>query len=1738
MLKNFIFHGLILLSCTTPFIAGAADTVCAEVQISIKQEVSLERQAFEAHMRIKNGAPDVPITDIGVELIFTDENGNNLIVSSDPNDTSPDIRFFYGLESDKTNIPGSVDNNTAVVEGGTSADIYWLIIPTHDSKNTSQNGKLYFLGAKLKYKIGGIERETTVVPDYIYVLPTPMLTLDYFLPETGNGDDPNTQKIEASVPFTLGLRIKNNGHGIATSLSIGSAQPKIIDNVLGLLIGFTILQTDINGMQSNSGFKVDFGNLEPLKLGSARWKLETTLDGRFKDFTVDLKHADAVGGKLTSLVDLVNTHTLIHDVVVDIPGRDQVYDFLVSGAPYHKLYDSQNLEPESVIDCSSSAGFTKATVHEQGTVEIWNLDIPAHSNHIYAKVSDPYNGEKIIKKVTRSDGKNISNHNFWTGKTSAGDGNWNYHIGLFDSNTTGSYSVVYNAQTNLNHPPVIQYITDKTVAPNSQISFIVEASDEDGDDLVISAAGIPQGALFLFQEKRGGLYIYVFDWAPSDTQIGEHSLTFKTFDGSLNAERKMIITVGNGGYSLGVENGTGAGSYPVGAIITISADAPPDGYFFDCWTGDDISCLNDIYKSDAVLIMPSKDLIVSASYKTLDPRTPYLHWAMDETQGNTVIDYSPSGYTGNIEGNAVWTTEGAVGNALNFDGIENYVSSNCTELPNKWTVAAWIKTDELYDDTKTVSIINKDDSFQIELNRPDEDFRNSIKIKINDQWYSASFGTIYPETWYHLLVLYDEASLKTYKNGVLTATIDLPEGRIANTSSPLILGKNSEADDLFNGSIDDIRIYDHVLDNTEINELLDMGNVLIAADDSFSINEDTVLNVDIENGLLVNDKAPDNNPLIVSVVSNPENGSLTLNSDGSFEYIPNAHFNGTDSFVYKITDVISYASAQAEVKIFVNSIDDAPISKNDIYKTGWNEILKVEKNNSILANDTIIDGENITAVLVSGVKNGTLVLNPDGSFEYSQEENFTGSDSFIYKVNNGILNSEPAEVLIVVDKTVSIENAESRNTDSWDVYDKSPMGSVKIVTDSDDPNNYVVSLFGGKTSTGYRYTFTKAVTSAFKVQWRMKYSEPYVVYFSCQTINGHRYIYYTNSDSDLLDKGRYVHHGLDSDTVSGKWVTVRRDLEKDLLDAQPDNRLISIDAFLIRGSGFIDDISSLEYVDKDCDLIPDYIEVAVGLDPEDSVDGGLDLDGDGLTNYEECIHETNMNNDDTDSDRLPDFYEIYVSKTNPLKGDTDEDGVSDDNEDLDNDSFDNFYEYSMGIDPLKASVQGDTYVYDQTIYDVADDDAIDCWDVYDNIPEGWIDVITDPNNRENSVVKLSTDGGTKTGFRYTFQIPNVKEFKVQWRMKYSESCVIYFSCMTTAGHRYIYYDNSDKTNLGIGRYIHHGLDKKVTNGEWAIVQRDLQRDLLEAQPGNKIISINAFLIRGNGLMDDITTRYYVDIDGDSLPDEFEIDKGLDPVNPDDAMTDMDGDGISNIDEFTIGTDINKIDTDNDGFSDFYEITVIKTDPLTMDTDGDGVPDGNEDSDDDGFTDLEEFNAGTNPFHKTIQAENYTYEITMHENADAGDTGLWDVYDDSPTGTIENITDPDNHDNNVIALSGAKTATGYRCTFAESVADTFKVQWRMKYNEPYVIYFSCQTTDEHRYIYYTSSDSDLLDKGRYVHHGLGSDTISDEWITICRDLEKDLLEAQPDNRLISIDAFLIRGSGLVDDILSIKYIIGD
>ena len=132
--------------------AAAGESLCAEVKIEIAQELTLERQAFEAHMRINNGLTHLTLEDVSVTVNFADEDGNTVEATSDTDSSS--AKFFIRLDTLENlgNVqrdPNNLDFS-ATVSPSTSADIYWLIIPAPDASDGVPQGKLYYVGATLR----------------------------------------------------------------------------------------------------------------------------------------------------------------------------------------------------------------------------------------------------------------------------------------------------------------------------------------------------------------------------------------------------------------------------------------------------------------------------------------------------------------------------------------------------------------------------------------------------------------------------------------------------------------------------------------------------------------------------------------------------------------------------------------------------------------------------------------------------------------------------------------------------------------------------------------------------------------------------------------------------------------------------------------------------------------------------------------------------------------------------------------------------------------------------------------------------------------------------------------------------------------------------------------------------------------------------------------------------------------------------------------------------------------------------------------------------------------------------------------------------------------------------------------------------------------------------------------------------------------------------------------------------
>ena len=255
----------------------------------------------------------------------------------------------------------------------------------------------------------------------------------------------------------------------------------------------------------------------------------------------------------------------------------------------------------------------------------------------------------------------------------------------------------------------------------------------------------------------------------------------------------------------------------------------------------------------------------------------------------------------------------------------------------------------------------------------------------------------------------------------------------------------------------------------------------VAVNDSYSTNEDTTLSVTAP-GVLANDTDVDGNPLTAVLVATASHGTLTLNANGSFTYLPAANYNGPDSFTYRANDGTANSNT-ATVSITVNPVNDPPVAVNDSYSTNEDTTLSVTAP-GVLANDTDVDGNPLTAVLVATASHGTLTLNANGSFTYLPAANYNGPDSFTYRANDGTANSNTATVSITVnpvnDPPVAVNDSYSLNQDT--VLTVPAAGVLVNDTDADGDLLTAVQVSGpshGTLTLNANGSFTYTPTSGY-----------------------------------------------------------------------------------------------------------------------------------------------------------------------------------------------------------------------------------------------------------------------------------------------------------------------------------------------------------------------------------------------------------------------------------------------------------------------------------------------------------------------------------------------------------------------------------------------------------------------------------------------------------------------------------
>lgn len=185
----------------------------------------------------------------------------------------------------------------------------------------------------------------------------------------------------------------------------------------------------------------------------------------------------------------------------------------------------------------------------------------------------------------------------------------------------------------------------------------------------------------------------------------------------------------------------------------------------------------------------------------------------------------------------------------------------------------------------------------------------------------------------------------------------------------------------------------------------------VAQTASFSLNEDAQANFSITGA------DADGDPLTFEIVTPPLRGNLYRGSQSgsslTVTYVPFPDYSGADSFEFKVNDGTT-DSAPATFNLTISALPDAPVSNNDAYSVARNTPLVVPADLGVLGNDYDGDGQSISANLVTTTTNGTLSLNPDGSFSYTPKTDFSGYDRFTYQASDGTQTGLTAIAYIAV----------------------------------------------------------------------------------------------------------------------------------------------------------------------------------------------------------------------------------------------------------------------------------------------------------------------------------------------------------------------------------------------------------------------------------------------------------------------------------------------------------------------------------------------------------------------------------------------------------------------------------------------------------------------------------------------------------------------------------------------------
>ena len=374
-------------------------------------------------------------------------------------------------------------------------------------------------------------------------------------------------------------------------------------------------------------------------------------------------------------------------------------------------------------------------------------------------------------------------------------------------------------------------------------------------------------------------------------------------------------------------------------------------------------------------------------------------YAFNESSGTTTADTTGHGITGTLVNGATFTTAGKYGNAVALDGVNDYVDLGnpaALQLTGSMTVSAWINATAFPGDD--AAVVSRRDSSErgFQLDTTVDTGRRTIGFKLTNSSggdmirYGAT--TLQPNTWYNIAGVYDAAAqtLHVYLNG------QLDDGQLVGTvtatqqtsSLDVEIGQRPGNPGVyqFNGRIDDVRIADHAITQSQIQT--DMATPVAA---------------------------------------------------GGWSYTTAALLDGSHSFTAKATDNAGNTTTTSAVTATVNTgqVDTTPptetISTTINTDTGATTTITsggVTKDNTLGLSGTVSDAGGVSSVQIY---DGATLLGPatvnSGNWSYTTAALLGGSHSFTAKATDTAGNTTTTSaVTATVDTTPPTETISTRSS--------------------------------------------------------------------------------------------------------------------------------------------------------------------------------------------------------------------------------------------------------------------------------------------------------------------------------------------------------------------------------------------------------------------------------------------------------------------------------------------------------------------------------------------------------------------------------------------------------------------------------------------------------------------------------------------------------------------------------------